>query len=250
MAIGNPSGEKVSLLQILMLLLSIYALGAVFVQSAFPLPEKVDSLLDEIDFFVCGVFFTDFCIRLYEAPSKRSFLKWGWLDLISSVPKFQIFRAGRLLRVIRILRMLRAIRSTKILIQTLYANRAKSTLVSVASISLVLAIFASIAILNLETAPDSNIKTASDALWWAATTITTVGYGDKFPVTAEGRVIAVFLMITGVGLFGTFTGFIASLFVTPDSKPNELQKLTDEIRDLKEQIKQLSEKQNGQERTN
>ena len=74
-------------------------------------------------------------------------------------------------------------------------------------------IFSSIAILQVETDPNSNIKTAEDAIWWAYVTITTVGYGDKFPVTTEGRIIAAVLMTVGVGLFGTFTAFLASWFV-------------------------------------
>ena len=74
-------------------------------------------------------------------------------------------------------------------------------------------IFSAIAILQVETDPNSNIKTAEDAIWWAYVTITTVGYGDKFPVTTEGRIIAAALMTVGVGLFGTFTGFIASFFL-------------------------------------
>ena len=70
-----------------------------------------------------------------------------------------------------------------------------------------------IGILQVEKDPNSNIKTAEDALWWAYVTITTVGYGDKYPVTTEGRLIAVVLMTGGVGLFGTFTAYIASWFV-------------------------------------
>jgi voltage-gated potassium channel len=79
-------------------------------------------------------------------------------------------------------------------------------------------IFGSISILQVEIVPESNIKTASDAIWWAFVTITTVGYGDKFPVTNEGRIIAAFLMITGVALFGTFTGFIAAWFMGDKAK--------------------------------
>jgi voltage-gated potassium channel len=80
-------------------------------------------------------------------------------------------------------------------------------------IAILMVIFSSIAILQVENVPNSNIKTAEDALWWSYVTVTTVGYGDKFPVTLEGRIIAGFLMTTGVGLFGTFTGFVASWFV-------------------------------------
>ena len=56
------------------------------------------------------------------------------------------------------------------------------------------------------------------AIWWSYVTITTVGYGDKYPVTTEGRIIAMFLMTAGVGLFGTFTAYIASLFVSDNKK--------------------------------
>ena len=79
-------------------------------------------------------------------------------------------------------------------------------------------IFCSIAILQVEDDPNSNIKTAEDAIWWAYVTITTVGYGDKFPVTTEGRVIAELLMTVGVGLFGTFTAYLASWFVRETKK--------------------------------
>eukprot|EP01031_Cornospumella_fuschlensis_P009646 gene9646-11836_t len=73
--------------------------------------------------------------------------------------------------------------------------------------------FSSVGILLFERSPGGNIHTAEDALWWSVTTITTVGYGDKYPVTTEGRVLAMALMFSGVGLFGTFSGIIASLFL-------------------------------------
>lgn len=79
-------------------------------------------------------------------------------------------------------------------------------------------IFGSISLLQVEHDANSNIKTAEDAIWWAFVTITTVGYGDKYPVTTEGRIIAAFLMVTGVGLFGTFTGYMTSWFVGSQKK--------------------------------
>jgi voltage-gated potassium channel len=87
-------------------------------------------------------------------------------------------------------------------------------------IAILMIIFSSIAILQVETDPNSNIKNAEDAIWWSFVTITTVGYGDKFPVTTEGRIIAAFLMTVGVGLFGTFTGFVASWFMGTNNKEN------------------------------
>ena len=80
-------------------------------------------------------------------------------------------------------------------------------------ITFLLVTFSSLAILMCEREPDSNIKTAEDAIWWSVTTITTVGYGDKYPVTTEGRIIAMILMLSGVGLFGTLSGLVASFFL-------------------------------------
>ncbi|MCX6968360.1 MAG: ion transporter [Verrucomicrobia bacterium] len=245
---ASASEERVSVLHILLLVLSIYALGAIFVQTAFRLPPNIDDLLDLLDDFVCAVFFIDFSVRFFRAPSKRNFLKWGWIDLISCIPKIAIFRYGRMLRVIRVLRMLRAFRSAKVLVQAIFRNRAKSSAASVIAIAIVLAMFASIAILNFETAPESNIKTPSDALWWAATTITTVGYGDKYPVTFEGRIVAFFLIVTGVGLFGTLTGYIASLFVECDDREDKkIDQLTAEIRSLRELIENSGFQKKGYE---
>jgi voltage-gated potassium channel len=109
-------------------------------------------------------------------------------------------------------------------------------------VSITLTIFSAIAILHLENVPESNIKTAVDALWWSFVTITTVGYGDKYPVTPEGRAIAILLMTAGVGLFGTFTGLVASYFVEPEQKREiasdaavmaELRSIREELAELK-----------------
>jgi voltage-gated potassium channel len=80
--------------------------------------------------------------------------------------------------------------------------------------------FSSIAILHVESDAESNIKNPGDALWWSLTTVTTVGYGDRFPVTAEGRLIGAFLMTAGVGLFAIFTAYLASFFVETNKSDN------------------------------
>lgn len=74
-----------------------------------------------------------------------------------------------------------------------------------------------------ENAKDSNIHTYGDAIWWAVVTVTTVGYGDRFPVTAGGRVIAVVLMLVGIGLIGVLTATVASFFVQEHTDANKEQ---------------------------
>ena len=201
-------------LNILVLILSIYVLGALLIDSIFQLPPEVSKVLDITDNIICGVFFIDFCVRFYKSENKLKFMHWGWIDLISSIPALDILRAGRALRLIRLLRIIRAFKSIKNIVNHIFKNRANGAVTSVSIIGILLIIFSSIGILQVENAPESNIKTAEDALWWAYETITIVGYGDKFPVTTEGRLIAAVLMIAGIGLFGTFTAFVSSWFVT------------------------------------
>ena len=103
-----------------------------------------------------------------------------------------------------------------------------------------LAFWASITILHVETVPEANIRSAEDALWWAATTMTTVGYGDKYPVTTEGRVLGFILMVCGVGLFGTFTGYVASWFLQGRKKNAQILSIQEEVHQLREEIEGLS----------
>ena len=204
-------------LNLLVLVLSIYVLGTLLVDTLFNLPPEISRVLMLMDNFICVIFFIDFCVRFAKADSKLKFLKWGWIDLLSSIPSIDILRAGRMLRLVRLIRIIRAFKSTTEFIHHVFKNKSKGAFTSVSLIALLLVIFSAIIILQVENDPNSNIKTAEDALWWAYVTVTTVGYGDKFPVTTEGRIVAAVLMTAGVGLFGTFTGFLASWFVKDDN---------------------------------
>lgn len=210
--------EKLGFLNLLILVLSIYVLLALLVDTFFKVPPEVSRLLTIADNVICLVFLIDFGIRFYKAENKWKFMQWGWIDLISSIPTLDFMRAGRMLRLIRLLRILRAFRSTKHLVQHIFRRRTQGALTAAAIIAVLMIIFSSIAILQVEDDPNSNIKTAEDAIWWAYVTITTVGYGDKFPVTTEGRAIAALLMTVGVGLFGTFTAYLASWFIGETKK--------------------------------
>ena len=213
-ATTKSNTDKLNLLNLVVLILSVYVLGALVIDSAYHLPPETSLLLNYIDNGICVFFFIEFCIRFKKADDKLRFMRWGWIDLVSCIPMIDVLRVGRLLRLIRLLRIVRAFRSTKNFVDHIFANKAQGAFTSVSLIAILLVIFSAIGILQVETDPNSNIKTAEDAIWWAYVTITTVGYGDKFPVTTEGRIIAAILMTAGVGLFGTFTAYVASWFVT------------------------------------
>ncbi len=217
----NNTENKLGFLNIIGIILSIYVLGALIVDTVFVLPAEISVLLNYIDNTICAFFFFEFSIRFYRAENKLKFMRWGWVDLLSSIPMVGFLRAGRLLRLIRLLRIIRAFRSTRHLVNHIFANKAQGAFTSISVIAILLVIFSAIGILQVENDPNSNIKTAEDAIWWAYVTVTTVGYGDKFPVTTEGRIIAAILMTAGVGLFGTFTAFIASWFVVDKDTKSE-----------------------------
>jgi len=185
------------------------------------LDKETSRLIYDIDIAICIFFLAEFSVRFYKAENKWKFMQWGWIDLVSSIPMMDSLRAGRVFRLIRLLRILRAFRTTNMLVHHVFKNKLKGTLTSALIFAILIIIFSSIAILQVEHHPNSNILTAEDALWWSYVTITTVGYGDLYPVTTEGRIIAAFLMTTGVGLFGTFTAYVSSLFVIKQNKENE-----------------------------
>ena len=226
---------------VFMLTLSLFALAALAGDAIIALDESARLLLEHVDTAICVLFFLDFLVTLWRSENKARYLvTWGWLDLASSIPMLDILRWGRAARVVRIFRVLRAVRAARILTSFILERRAQSGFFAVALVSIVLVVFASLAILHFERVDNANIQGPDDALWWAVVTITTVGYGDKYPVSPEGRAVAVLLMIAGVGLFGTFSGFVAAWFLGPGEKKheNDLEALRVEIRALRELLEQ------------
>lgn len=166
------------------------------------------------------IFVVDFIYRLYSANSKSDYFirNWGWADLLACIPSLRILRFFRIFRVYRLMREigLKTIRN-----QLLY-DRAGSILYLTIFLGLLIIQTASVLVLNVENAnPEANIRTPSDAIWWSYVTITTVGYGDRFPTTNWGRIVGVLLMTAGVALFGVFTSFLANTFLSPRKKPEE-----------------------------
>ncbi len=219
-----PSGGD-SVLQpyeLFMLLLCGYSLITLALETFIHVSDEDSKILDTVENIVCGIFLVDFLIRLAQASNKRQFMTWGWIDLLSCIPIYEVFQAVRVIRVIRILRLLRGIRVAKILAKYLQHNRADGTILFVIFVSILLLLISSVAILQVEKDVEgANITSASDALWWSVVTMTTVGYGDKFPVTTVGRIIAAFLMVGGVGLFGMLSGSVTSWILNPVEERQE-----------------------------
>jgi voltage-gated potassium channel len=193
------------------------------------------------------VFLIDFAFRLFTAPSKsRYFLRqYGWADLLASLPlpEFKVLRIFRLLRVIRLLRTF----GLRNIARSLLRDRAGSALLTLLLMGILVLEFGSLSVLHLEEQADgANIKTASDALWYVIVTISTVGYGDRFPVTNDGRLVGALIIVIGVGIFGTFTGYLANLFLAPSKARSEAPAplAPDAARRKIEELQELVAKQN------
>ncbi len=222
--------------QMLILVVSLLSLGVMASSAGFTLSPATRSVLDVADLVVCVLFLLDFGVSLSCAPNKLRYLAtWGWLDLLSSIPAIDLARWGRAARVLRILRVLRVMRATKIVAGLAMRHRARNAAMAGVLLLLLVVFASSIAILHFEDVEGGNIREAHDAMWWAATTVSTVGYGDFYPVTWEGRLIAVLLMVTGVGTFAAIAAGLASWFLQPSEKA-DMAKLAEEVERLRQAV--------------
>jgi voltage-gated potassium channel len=179
------------------------------------LSPGTESAFLAIDYLIWAVFAAEYAIKLYLAPNRRQFVAHHIPDLI--IVLVPMLRPLRVLRSVRLLRLLRLTLLTGLAAKGLREARnilRRRGLNWVLLIVLVLNLIAAAMVLEFERGnPDANIDSYPDALWWAATTITTVGYGDRFPMSPAGRGVAVVLMIAGIAMFGVITASIAAYFV-------------------------------------
>ncbi|WP_406832498.1 potassium channel family protein [Pedococcus sp. KACC 23699] len=190
---------------------------AFLVAYAWPvLDPRIDptlaTFLDYISWTVWAAFAIDFAVRLALARDRGNYAVRHWYDVALIV-----------LPVLRPLRLLRLLAFVRILNRSAVGNLAGRVTTYVIGAAVMAVGLGAVAALDAEQdAPNANITTIGDALWWAATTVTTVGYGDRYPVTTTGRVIAVMLMVVGIALVGAITASIAAWFVSSleDDKRN------------------------------
>jgi voltage-gated potassium channel len=244
-----PAGtEEIGVFQIAILVLSVVVLGALAVNTAFRLPPEISAALQTTDTAICIIFLIDFVVRFRKAESKWRFMRWGWIDLVSSIPNvsglpyLSHLRWGRVVRILRIIRLIRALRATHKITNILLKDKFKTGVAAMVLVSILLLIFSSLGILICErNDQNANIKTIGDAIWWSVTTLTTVGYGDKYPVTTAGRCLAMIVMIGGMGLFGGLSGLAASFFIGAKEKGivTEENKILKRLEQLEAKIDRL-----------
>lgn len=222
-----------------MLTLALAIVPLLIIPLVFDLSDRTADAIIAVDWMIWGLFAVEYLIRLYLAPRKLRFMTANKIDLL--VIALPFLRPLRVIRSARALRLLRSLRAVAFIGRGMKALRiilTKHKLNHALAFTLAIAVGAALLVESFErNNPEANIKSIPDALWWAATTITTVGYGDHFPVTAGGRGIGVGLMVIGVALFGFLAGSIASYFLDPSKEP-EPDQMTEVLQRL-DRIEQM-----------
>lgn len=205
--------------EILMLVLSIYVVIQLSVEVILPFSEHNKQRFEQIDLVICFIFLFDFFFFLYHAESKRDYWKKRWVDFVASIPFMSMFRIFRLFRIVRVLRvfrffkLMRGIRGVKGLADFLNENRLRGILVLYVFCLFLALFYCALAFYSFEKIPNENVDGFDDALWWAFITITSVGYGDIYPVTNSGRIVAVVMTLGGMGLYSLVTAELAAVFL-------------------------------------
>ncbi len=192
----------------------------------------VNSLLNSVMTLLYLAFIVDYVVRLVLAPQRRRWFFRHLFDL--AIVALPVLRPLRLLRLLVLIKVM----------QRAGGDAIRGRVAVYAASSAVLFVYvASLAMLQTErSAPDSTITSFGDAIWWAVTTVTTVGYGDTYPVTVTGRVIAGLLMIGGISLIGVITATVASWIVERVSEGDSANRAATaaQMEELRDQIHQLS----------
>jgi voltage-gated potassium channel len=202
------------------------AYAAPILQPSLP-PSAVQSA-NTVQWFTWAVFAVDYVVRLNLARDRRYFVRHNPLDL-----------AAVLLPLLRPLRLLRIFSAALLMSQRAQVSTRYKVTTYVCGTAVLGVLLAALAVLDAERGePGANIETPADALWWALVTVTTVGYGDTYPVTTVGRLVAVLLMVTGIALLGVITANVAAWFV---ERFNETEEKTQQDQDRQERIIALLE---------
>jgi|AntRauTorckE5430_2_1112549.scaffolds.fasta_scaffold00602_7 voltage-gated potassium channel len=194
-----------SVSNLIIALLSIFSILLLSVSYFIPQDSEINKLINYYDFGLCVFFLYDFFSQLRKQKKRwRYFFTYGWLDLLSCIPVISEFRY---IRVLRIFRIFRIIKSFHLLYEFIVTHKKASLYGFIIFVSTVILVLSSTLVLYLEK-DIGNIKTAEDALWWSYITITTVGYGDYYPVTNLGKLTASILILNGIAIFGAIVSYI------------------------------------------
>lgn len=232
---------------LLLLVLSIYVVIELYLGTVIDYPPVVVEVTFWMDILICAVFQFDFWRGYIKADNKWLFVRYNWIDFISSIPMVGALRVGRLVKVFRILRV---VRSAKYLFKFFSARNSFGSLRNLSLLSVIIILLFTLSIYHSEHKINPEIQTLGDSLWW--TTITTISVGflqDIAPVSVVGKFISVILLLLGMMIFSTLIGAITDYFIEDEDinenvliLGNQIEKMSDKIDDLTKRLDEIKKK--------
>ncbi len=240
--------EKVGfIVDLVMIFLAIFTIFLLFYEMTITTapetltPEERTEMLHKVrvihglDFWVCMIFIGEFVVRLWKEENRKGFFKAHVLEVPGMIPFVTPFAVGApvIFRILRLFRLVRIFSMMKRFSRLYHRHFVRNEIQYTAIVVITILLFSSYGILLFERRVNPEIKTVGDAFWWSVVTVTTVGYGDKVPVTPLGRVIGVVLMFTGIGIIGIFSGTMATYLMKGYRGEEETDDVNEALKILK-----------------
>lgn len=197
-----------------MTLLGIVFVGILVVQYTVDTPAWVSRKLSLASIVIWAIFAIDFFIRLAFAPSKVQFLRHNWIAALAlTLPAFRVLRIVQIFRAAPSLQVAGVVSGGKRTSDLLHRSLQTHPLIYMTVLTLFIGALSTAGLFTLErTDPSANIQNPGDALWWTTATLTTIGC-ELYPVTTEGRALAIGIMVYSLGFAGYITAALAALIL-------------------------------------
>ncbi len=208
--------EKFRISDLIVSILIIYFVISYAVQLFCPLDAEVRHLLVIYDFGACIYFLIDWFMRFSRSENRPRFAWRNSLDFIVSLPIVELFHYIGFLKILQIARLVRLFKLFTSLSRVRSAKKlgvAQIMKMLAPLLFVVLMIISPILVLLFERNSGGSIDTAVDAIWWTYCTISTIGYGDLFPITIAGRAVAVVVSVGGIAIFGMISAILVNLIL-------------------------------------
>lgn len=219
-ASDREAPQKTIVDDVAMVFLSLISVFLLFFEVLSAHSPQQMRALDTADVVIASIFFVEFWVRFFKASDKKLFLRKHWWELIASIPitssMTQALRGLNLLRLIRVIRLLRLLRllvRLKIVLAASSRFAEQTHLIYISIVGGFVLMSAALGFHYMEAGVNPNVHSLWDSFWWTVVTITTVGYGDIYPVTTGGRIIAIFLMLGGIATFSAITATISAYII-------------------------------------
>lgn len=194
--------------------LTFAGLAIIFVALAFvpeDAPPEVRTAVDALDLILTAIFAAEFTSRIAASRDRRAYFRGHWIDLLALIPPV---RGLRVLRLVRLLRLVRAFSGVARALSSVERLAAHKGLVWMFAAWFAVMVLCSMGLYVAENGTNEAIASPLDAIWWGIVTLSTVGYGDVYPLTPEGRLAAAILMLLGIALYSAIIASVTSFMQT------------------------------------